>query len=234
MAHLEDWHRRVGWSRGSMSRPSSPLFQANIHGIFLHKPELGTGSFFRAIASFEKGAFSFARLTEALHLQCTYKQAQSSVQGLSCLHSGTCTYEYSTLRCICTQQECNTLICSFPQFYHYGMMTIPCFLHSKKGLKRNNAIWQFLLTLCTFLHSVCTLLMNSGHTEATVTHDIADGIFSLLNFSLNSNFFFCGCQAFLCPLGMFIHYFRCGRCIRNPAPGCMRYAYILTAVRSER
>ena len=140
MAHLEDWHRRVGWSRGSMSRPSSPLFSANIHGIFLHKPELGTGSFFRAIASFEKGAFSFARLTEALHLQCTYIQAQSSVQGLSCLHSGTCTYEYSTLRCICTQQECNTLICSFPQFYHYGMMTIPCFLHSKKGLKRNNAI----------------------------------------------------------------------------------------------
>ena len=36
------------------------------------------------------------------------------------------------------------------------------------------------------------------------------------------------------PLGMFIHYFWCGRCIRNPAPGRMRYTYILIAVRSER
>ena len=29
-------------------------------------------------------------------------------------------------------------------------------------------------------------------------------------------------------------FFWCGRCIRNPAPGRMRYAYIVIAVRSER
>ena len=39
---------------------------------------------------------------------------------------------------------------------------------------------------------------------------------------------------FLRRLGMFIHYFRCRRCIWNPAPSHMRYTYIFIAVRSER
>jgi hypothetical protein len=39
---------------------------------------------------------------------------------------------------------------------------------------------------------------------------------------------------FLCPLGILSSIFRCRRCIRNPAPGRMGYAYIVIAVRSER
>ena len=37
-------------------------------------------------------------------------------------------------------------------------------------------------------------------------------------------FFFLGLLGLLHPLGILIHYFRCGRCIRNPTPGRMRYA----------
>ena len=34
-------------------------------------------------------------------------------------------------------------------------------------------------------------------------------------------------------VGILIHYFRCERCIQNPAPGRMRYTYIVIAVCSE-
>jgi hypothetical protein len=39
---------------------------------------------------------------------------------------------------------------------------------------------------------------------------------------------------FLCPLGILYSNFQCRRCIRNPAPGRMRYLFIVIAVCSER
>ena len=47
-------------------------------------------------------------------------------------------------------------------------------------------------------------------------------------------FFFCGLRLFA-PTGhsTLLLYFRCRRCIRNPAPGRMRYSYIFIAVLRE-
>ena len=48
-------------------------------------------------------------------------------------------------------------------------------------------------------------------------------------------FFFFGGLHLFAPTGhsTLLLYFRCRRCIRNPAPGCMRYSYIFIAVLRE-